>query len=745
MATTASTSTEVVNRRALNIQHMRLNFTRILTFLLTACFVASAVTAEAEYQYGDERYLCDLVRFVDSKETQAIITGVQPGVTLSGDIRLPEEITVEGTTYEVVGIGMSNYTTHAGEPAAIRDNDLITSISIPKAYRMIGKMEFIGCHNIESYSVDEGNTDFMAENGILYEDLGFYDDGPTWQLLRYPSARRSATFVIPVTAKYVGPGAFAANDHIARIYLYGQQELRHGWQIGNKSIESIDCAASEYYREYESGVIFMQGSFYCVCPGMVRASYTVPMKTRYISGGAFCNSSIRQVIFPESCQTTLSEYTFAFSDIENIIFEGTPPFSASDCCFLHCKALESVTFSPAEVDGHLSFGMSAFEGCSALKEIIFLPGVTTLQIRKSAFAGCSSLTELPLSTSMQIPLLAEKAFDGCSSLSNFPFRIISEMEDGGYQFRATALTQVSWPNALKRIPRGCFSDCTALRKITLRATTRMLMQESFAGSGLQAISMMGVTDYFSSAFDDCASLLRVCFPLLPDIVPYYNHIPFTPGEHQVIVNNPALSRLDNQQPIDDADIDLYISSTSARLDLGSAWRNIYVPGGTLEVYEAVTTLPVAEMYSYSTVKEESSVRVVPLIPDIKITGVTIEGMEATLTGDTWHADVAPAEGRRMNVTVSYKAFNNPMQTTYEYPAEDIDTGIAGISTDEIRILSHTSGSVTLSREAAWQILSTDGHTVAIGRSATIDLTALPSGIYIICIPTSPAASLRIIR
>lgn len=60
-----------------------------------------------------------------------------------------------------------------------------------------------------------------------------------------------------------------------------------------------------------------------------------------------------------------------------------------------------------------------------------------------------------------------------------------------------------------------------------------------------------------------------------------------------------------------------------------------------EIYEATTSCRVAEMYSYITDKENSSVMIEPLVPGVKITGVTVEGVAATFAEGRWHADVKP--------------------------------------------------------------------------------------------------------
>lgn len=719
-------------------------FLTFISAIFMACLPTrtAAITAPVT---DTDTYTCHLTRFAGQDRNQAILTGLQPGATLSGDIRLPDSIQVDGSVYEVVALGESNYTSHAGEPAAIHDNDAITSVTIPARYRMIGRYEFTGCHNIASYTVEAGSSKFDSEDGMLYYRLWTDDDGKdTWELYRYPSARRNAVFAIPSRAAYVAAGTFAANTHLRKIYVSGDQELSRSWQLGNKSIESVDCSASIRLREREEGVLFSQGMLHSVCPGLIRASYTVPEGVRYICAGAFCNSSIRQVIIPESVEGSVPEDCFAFSEIEEVIWEADrSPMQVDDCAFLGCGGLKSVRMG-AKASGSLRIGTSAFEGCRQLEDVTFTPDVTVVEMGKSVFAVCAALTSLPLTKRMRIPILPEKAFAGCASLTSFPLGLVEEMHTSGYQFEGTGLTQVTVPANISTIPQGCFSDCSALCKITLRMDGGRIMYRALAGTPLTAIALYGVSSYQSSAFDSCGELRRVYFPAgVCDL--YYNELPFTTGECEVIVNNPDLKPLEAQRCHPNPNVDLYHCSLSASHDLGSTWRTIYVPGGAREIYEAATSCRVAEMYSYITDKENSSVMIEPLVPGVKITGVTVEGVAATFAEGRWHADVEPSAGSRMNVEVNYTVFRNPMLTVYEYPVDSTLTGVQTQVSDDFSIIGHSRDCVTLSQPAVWHLYTLDGRLLDRGVSSDIDVTSLPQGVYMLHFPEHPEAGMRLHR
>ncbi|MBQ3598394.1 MAG: leucine-rich repeat domain-containing protein [Clostridia bacterium] len=113
---------------------------------------------------------------------------------------------------------------------------------------------------------------------------------------------------------------------------------------------------------------------------------------------------------------SLESGVFEGSNIKSIVFPNTVFTIGYNTC-KDCTALTSVTF--AENSELTQIALSAFEGCTALKEIALPNTVTKIQAR--AFYGCSALTEVDL------------------------------------------------PDELLKIGGNAFSECTALKKITIPA------------------------------------------------------------------------------------------------------------------------------------------------------------------------------------------------------------------------------------------------------------------------------------
>ena len=89
----------------------------------------------------------------------------------------------------------------------------------------------------------------------------------------------------------------------------------------------------------------------------------------------------------------LESGVFEGSNVKTVTFPNTV-ISIGDNACKDCKELTSVTF--ADGSALTKIGISAFEGCTSLKEIPLPDSV--LNIDRRAFYGCSALTEVDLPT-----------------------------------------------------------------------------------------------------------------------------------------------------------------------------------------------------------------------------------------------------------------------------------------------------------------------------------------------------------
>lgn len=638
-------------------------------FVSLFVLILTALHSVAQSGISDGKFVYDLALFAASDTREAIIVGVAPGFTPSGVLAFPDSVAYGGKNYAVVMLGEGDY----GEeyPSVIDGYDGVTEVRIPANIRSIANKEFVNCHNIARFVVSSKNKNYKADNGSLIERA--YDD--VWKFFRYPSAAAAPTFCVPKEYDEILAYAFAANTHLKTLQIVGDQYLWTGWQLGNRCIEAIDPSNHNRSYSFENGALYWWNTLESYCPGNVKEIFTPREGTTEISSGAFCEAPIRTIVIPEIIKSIGGgTYTFMNSDVENIEMpEGKRFINVGKAEFCGCRNLKSLPLGCNE-SGNLDIHTNAFLNCESLESLTIAPEIKNIEIWYRSFMNCRSLTEFPATSKMKIIRLDNYAFAGCESLTSFPFVCVQAIADEpseGYQFAGSGLTQVNWPSALPIVPPGCFKDCKNLWKINLKMTTSKIRNSAFAGSGLQGLSMMGVTDYYGYAFSGCSQLRRIYFPINDQIKEVgYENIPFEAENAQVIVNNPNITGLDRQKSEHGAS--LYISMVRGGVKIGDGWNKVYVPGRASELYRNITTAQVAEMFSYDTYPGEGAVEISNLAPGVKIKSVIIEGQEAVCNGTRYSVDGLSLSGGKMNVTVNYTVANNVMTSTYEWVYAGID-------------------------------------------------------------------------
>lgn len=620
----------------------------------------------AQGAVSDGRFVYQLTYFGVNRYREAILTGVEPGYNPTGTLVIPDSVMYENKNYPVVMLGDGDYGVQY--PAAFDGFEGITAVHIPASIRSIANKEFINCPNIERYEVAEGNTHYKTDNGSLIELMGEDD----WTFFKYPSGAKAKTFCVPVEYEDILAYAFAANNHLKVLQIVGTQDLWNGWQLGNRCIERIDPTNHNRNYSFEDGALYWGSELVSYCPGNIRASFTPRDGTVEINHGAFCEAPIRSITIPESVTKFGTDMTFMNSDIENLILpENMPLQGAGTAEFANCRNLKSVKLGCRDTwneTGVLTIYENAFLNCESLESITLAPEIKTIQVWYRAFMNCRSLKEFPATSKMKITSCRSYAFAGCESLTTFPWASLQDIDDDssdGHQFEGSGLTQVNWPSGLPIVPPECFRNCKDLKKVSLKMSTTKLGLRAFANSGLTALSMMGVTNWWGDAFENCSDFMRLYFPSTDsEKAVTYRNVPFIAENAQVIVNNPNIESLDNQE--EEYPADLYISMLNGGVRIGDAWSKVFVPGRASELYRNLTSSSVTEMYSYETFPQEGAVEISNLAAGVKIKSVTIEGREATGVGTRYYVDGLSVTGDKMNVTVNYTVANNPMSTSYEW-------------------------------------------------------------------------------
>lgn len=156
--------------------------------------------------------------------------------------------------------------------------------------------------------------------------------------------------------------------------------------------------------EIEVGVESIGEYAFANCTALESA--TLPFEIYEIGEGVFSNcTALKNVVMPED-----------YNCVSAYMFYG-------------CTALESITMPCADADGELpQIGESAFEGCTALREVIFPYREYTnwAQFSSRCFANCVNLERLAMNSNMQIDCICEEAFLNCVSLKELTLPLLGE-------------------------------------------------------------------------------------------------------------------------------------------------------------------------------------------------------------------------------------------------------------------------------------------------------------------------------
>lgn len=213
--------------------------------------------------------------------------------------------------------------------------------------------------------------------------------------------------------------------------------------------------------------------------------------------------SLREIALPEGLRS-IGQYAFSgcasLTKVQlpaslKTIIPGSSGKAANGMPFIGCSALEEITVADGNShfavhdgalvglddsriicfpsarrqacfivpDGIREIDMNAFDGHTALEEVVLPDGLESISSR--AFAHCSSLRRINLPDSIRS--LGAEAFSGCTALESISLpeglTYIANRAFSG----CTALRAVTLPMAVKRLGLSCFEDCAALEEIML--------------------------------------------------------------------------------------------------------------------------------------------------------------------------------------------------------------------------------------------------------------------------------------
>ncbi len=495
---------------------------------------------------------------------------------LSGDIKIPTNVTYNSTTYEVTSIAGYAFWYCEG----------LTSVTIPESVKDIGFNAFYGCTGLNSVVTNNLKAwvriefENMSANPTYYAKKLLVGNEPIRNLTIPEGTERIGSYAftqcktlltvdIPKSVTYIGNYAFSgctglttvtipeSVTHIDDYAFYGCTGLtlvtipESVTSIGNYAF--YGCTGLTLVTIPES-VTSIGNYAFSGCTGLT--SVTIPESVTAIGEEAFygCTGMKKLIFNAKNCSecgnssypafpSNVEELTIGESVkvIPNYAFDGcsgltslTIPESVTSIgshAFGGCKGLTSVTISESVT----SIGNSAFGGCIALTSVTIGESVTS--IGNYAFYGCKSLKELiynaencsecgsrnfpafpsnveELTIGESVKVIPKNAFDGCKSLKELIFNAENCSECGSWHYPVfpSNVEELTIGESVKVIPEDAFSRCTGLKQVIFNAENCSICNRIFPSNVKKLIIGESVKMIPKYAFRYCRDITSVTIP-----------------------------------------------------------------------------------------------------------------------------------------------------------------------------------------------------------------------------------------
>ena len=360
----------------------------------------------------------------------------------------------------------------------------IKKITISKETKAGSSMNFyfdvaVGYPELEFISVEEGNTDFYAdENGVLY-------NRNKTKLYLFPNASDITEYTIPDTVTEIVKGAFC----------------------GSKSaLETVNCG---------SGLKTVgANAFYC-SDGL--KTVNLPDGLATVGNYAFYKcSDLESVSIPDSV-TSIGTRCFSSCAALKSASIGSGVKSIPNEAFMDCAELETLT-----VKGGEAIGASAFENCTSLKNLTVPEGVVT--VSQSAFENCTALESVTLPSTLTY--IGMGAFKDCTAITNCYFggdegewcSIIFTNYSANplryadnFYINNELVTDLVIPEGITTIKVCSFGYYEKLRSVVIPDTVKEIGNSAFYGCvGLESVTMSdSVTSIGDQVFQGCEKLNNI--------------------------------------------------------------------------------------------------------------------------------------------------------------------------------------------------------------------------------------------
>jgi hypothetical protein len=240
----------------------------------------------------------------------------------------------------------------------------------------------------------------------------------------------------------------------------------------NKSIKRVTLP---------EGVVTIRNNAFINCRNLTE--FNIPSTVKFIEGGAFVQTGVKQVFIPASVVTMGPPCAIesGMVDFPEVLAE-----SDADNCFHSSTNLASINVEPSNAFFASKDGVLFKKD---IKTLVAYPsgkrgsytipqGVTN--VGPSAFGGAVNLTRVAVPR--EVARISEMAFEGCENLEN---ATLAEglQEIGTMAFaRCVKLQKIEIPATVTNIASGAFLDCVKLKKAVIKGQNTAVADDAFPPS-----------------------------------------------------------------------------------------------------------------------------------------------------------------------------------------------------------------------------------------------------------------------
>lgn len=348
----------------------------------------------------------------------------------SGEIIIPSAITYKSRTLKVVAIGAK----------AFFRCDSLVNITIPNSVTSIGSQAFGGCSALASAVIPNSVT--TIENGAFAGCNSLTDlcieDGETTLSLGYNYSSSST-----------GEGLFGGCP-LETLYLGRNLSYDANSKYGYSPFYNITTLTSVTIG---NNVTKIGDSIFRGCEGLT--NITIPNSVTTIENLAFQGCTDLKELYIEDGDTILElGYNKCIMDKEK---DSQGLFY--DCPLEKIHLGRNVNYMIYE--DRYYYGNSPFYNRKDLKTLTISNHVTV--IRSNAFEGCSSLSEITIPNS--VTSIGDQAFMNCTNLTSLIIgKKVTKIGDDAFN-GCKGLTSITIPTDVTVIGFNAFSNCSSLKEI----------------------------------------------------------------------------------------------------------------------------------------------------------------------------------------------------------------------------------------------------------------------------------------